>query len=104
MLSVRDHDTTAQLETQAGHLQTAVSKHPIDRVLSLINARSYSRGYTACCPAHNDGEASLMLWEDEADGHVGVKCFAGCSRKAIVETIGLTESDLYVSSGRQYRP
>jgi len=36
-----------------------------------------------------------MVWEDAADEHVGLKCLAGCSRKAIVEAMGLSEQDLY---------
>src|SRR5260370_25168638 len=71
---------------------------PLQRVLAQLSYTSYSRGYLAQCPAHGDRHPSLMVWEDPADEHVGLKCLTGCSRKAIVEAIGLTEPDLYVSS------
>src|SRR5579884_458371 len=81
------------------------SEHPIDRVLSQLQAvKRYSRGYLARCPAHHDRNPSLMLWEDRADQHVGLKCYAGCSRKAIVEAIGLTEADLYIHAGPRLLP
>src|SRR6266702_4509394 len=76
------------------------TEQPIDRFLSQLKGyKEYSRGYTSRCPSHNDSEASLMIWEDEADGHVGLKCFSGCSRKAIVESVGMTERDLYPVTG-----
>jgi putative DNA primase/helicase len=75
------------------------TEKPIDRVLSRISAKRYSKGYLAHCPAHRDAEESLTIWEDERDEHVGIKCYAGCTRKAIVEAIGLTEQDLYRQDG-----
>jgi hypothetical protein len=71
------------------------TEKPIDRVLARINAKRYSKGYLAHCPAHRDTQESLAIWEDQTDEHVGIKCYAGCTRKAIVEAIGLTEQDLY---------
>lgn len=77
----------------------------------LRGVKSYAKGYIANCagPVHKGGDRnkSLMLWEDETDGHAGMKCFAGCTRKDIVEAIGLTEQDLYKPDGthkRQARP
>lgn len=79
---------------------SATEPRPLDRVLELLpDARSYSNGYLACCPSHGDRSPSLMIWEDE-HGHVGLKCFTGCSRKQIVETLGITESDLYLPDGK----
>lgn len=76
---------------------------PLDRVLPLLQGvKSYSRGYTALCPSHADRDRSLMIWEDETDGHVGLKCFAGCERKYICQSIGLAESDLYLQSEKPY--
>ena len=83
--------------------QQPLQESPIDRVLSLLPGyRSYARGYTAHCPAHNDGHNSLMIWEDE-DGHVGIKCYTGCSRKAVCYALGIPETDLYVRS-KNYKP
>src|SRR6266487_836118 len=76
--------------------QTALTRHPIELVLDLLpDAKPYSRGYLACCPGHGDRSPSLMIWEDETDNHVGLKCFTGCTRKQIVEGLKLTEHDLY---------
>jgi hypothetical protein len=80
--------------------ETDTETKPIDRVLACISNKPYAKGYLAHCPAHRDAEESLTIWEDQADEHVGIKCYAGCSRKAVVEAVGLTEQDLY----RQDRP
>jgi hypothetical protein len=90
--------------------QTTTQK-PIDRFLPLlkgVKSQHYNGrgnpGSTACCPAYNDSEASLLVWEDTSDHHVGIKCFAGCTRKAIVEAVGLTESDLYTDGKTHSAP
>lgn len=76
---------------------------PLAHVLDLVRGgHAYSRGYTAHCPgpAHRNGDSkpSLMIWENDDgsdDGSVGLKCFAGCTRKEICSGLGITESDLY---------
>ena len=90
MVPSHPHDTPGTNNTEK----------PIDRVLSLIPAKRYSKGYLAHCPAHRDAEESLTIWEVKPDEHAGIKCYAGCTRKAVVEAVGLTEQDLY----RQDRP
>src|SRR5581483_2876234 len=82
-------------------IESATEPRPLDRVLDLLpDAKSYSHGYLACCPAHGDRSPSLMIWEDE-DSHAGLKCFTGCTRKQIVEALGITESDLYLPDGKK---
>src|SRR5437016_3688061 len=77
---------------------------PVAEVLSRLKSpRSYSRGFTARCPAHDDRHDSLMIWEDEADGHAGLKCFADCTRKMICEALGLTEQDLYLPDEKRIK-
>ena len=44
----------------------------------LDKARRSGNGWVACCPAHDDKNASLSL-TDGADGKVLAKCHAGCS-------------------------
>src|SRR6266700_3466147 len=74
-------------------------KHtPLERFLALpgvLHAKPYPRGYRMLCPAHHDRVASLMFWEDEGDGHVGMLCFAGCQRVDICAALGIRETDLY---------
>jgi len=69
----------------------------LDAVLSRIGQyKSTRRGYMACCPAHHDGSPSLEIWEDESDGHIGLCCYANCSRTSICQALGLEETDLYL--------
>ena len=82
-----------QQDTQRNTKQT-----PLDRFLALpgtSHAKAYSRGYQMCCPVHGDKKASLIFWEDDQDGHVGLHCFAGCQRADICAALGIRESDLY---------
>lgn len=50
--------------------------------------------YLAKCPAHEDRTASLSIRELD-DGRTLCHCFAGCSVHEVVESVGLTISDLY---------
>lgn len=50
--------------------------------------------WKACCPAHQDKIPSLAVREED-DGRVLIKCFAGCSVESILDSVGLTFSDLY---------
>ncbi len=71
---------------------------PYERFLALPGvqqAKPYPRGYRLLCPAHHDTEESLICWEDEIDGHVGLMCFANCQRADICAALGIRESDLY---------
>ena len=65
------------------------------RVLSrLNNVKTLLRGWGSRCPAHQDHENSLAINEGE-DGKVLLKCFAGCSVRDIVESIGMGFKDLF---------
>lgn len=82
------YHNTSTLDTQV---------KPIERFLSQLKGyRPYSRGFSAVCPSHQDSTNSLMVWEDETDGHVGLKCWAGCTRKQICDAVNIAETDLYV--------
>ena len=50
--------------------------------------------WSARCPAHEDRNPSLSVTELAGD-KVLVNCHAGCSIFAVVETVGLSMSDLY---------
>lgn len=85
-----------------------LQQSPIELVLSLLpNAKSSSRGYTASCPslahARGDRKPSLEIWEDESDGHVGLKCYAGCERKEICNALDIPETALY-RKDKQFKP
>ncbi len=68
----------------------------LERVLSLLKGvRKSTRGWIACCPAHQDRHPSLSiaLGKDES---VLLKCHAGCSFTTIVAALSLTPADLFV--------
>jgi len=70
---------------------------PIELVLSKLPDKKRSgKGYKARCPAHDDHNPSLSIFEDDA-GAVVLKCFAnhGCTTDAICGAIGIRASDLF---------
>lgn len=50
--------------------------------------------YKACCPAHEDRSPSLSLLFNQ-DGRILIHCHAGCSAEEVLESIGLSLTDLY---------
>ena len=68
----------------------------VDELLSrLEKVKKTGQGkWVACCPAHNDKNPSLSVTETP-DGTLLVKCWSGCSAAAIVDSVGLTLSDLF---------
>lgn len=69
--------------------------NPVELLLSkLPDARKAGKGWSARCPAHEDGKASLSV-SAGGDGAALVKCHAGCDTAAILSAIGLKLSDLF---------
>jgi len=62
-------------------------------VEGLDRVKRNGHGWIACCPAHQDRHPSLSVWDGD-DGWVRFKCFAGCSRDAILAALGLSLSDI----------
>ena len=56
-----------------------------------------SGGFMAFCPSHNDGK-QRGLSIDERDGKLLVSCFAGCTTESVLQTIGLSMTDLFSES------
>src|SRR6266700_5738141 len=86
-------------------MDIVTQNHPIEHILlQLKGVKSLhnGRGYTACCPAHNDSETSLTIWEDGPD-RTGIHCYGGCSQTSVLEAIGLTWHDLY-KEGKETKP
>ena len=63
---------------------------------SLDRVRRASRGWMACCPAHDDRNPSLSI--SEKDGRILLHCFAGCTVEGIVSALGLGLADLYADT------
>lgn len=67
----------------------------LERVLDrLKGVRKSLKGWTACCPSHDDQTPSLSIGLG-TDGRVLLHCFAGCSFESIIAAIGLQASDLF---------
>ncbi len=68
---------------------------PVENLLSkLSNAKQSGKGWTARCPAHEDGKASLSIAAGSS-GTVLMKCHAGCDTSAILAAIGMKLADLF---------
>lgn len=59
----------------------------------LEGIRTSGSGYTAKCPAHDDGHASLSVGHGK-NHPVVFHCHAGCDRDAVLEALGLTWEQL----------
>jgi len=69
----------------------------------LDGLRETGRGrWIARCPAHDDRSPSLSIRELD-DGRVLVHCFAGCEVQNVLDSVGLTFSDLYPDSPISHR-
>lgn len=56
--------------------------------------RRSGSGFSFCCPAHDDRQASGVLSEG-ADGRALIHCHAGCSTEAVITALGLRMSALF---------
>jgi len=74
---------------------TTQTQKPIDLVLQHFSDVKGPKNdwYTARCPSHNDKNPSLSFRETD-NGGVVFKCFAGCSREQILQSLGLEASDV----------
>jgi hypothetical protein len=79
-------------------MTVAPPRTPLDTVIDALRARGQTpsgndRGWSACCPAHNDSTPSLSI----SNGNQGVvlHCHAGCSTDNIVAELGLKMADLF---------
>ncbi len=73
----------------------------VELVLSkLPDVKRNGNGWTARCPAHDDGRASLSVAVGD-DGRALVHCHAGCTTEAVVAALGLTLADLMLDSNRK---
>lgn len=60
----------------------------------LQGVRKSGNGFSAKCPAHEDGTASLSISTGD-DGRTLVRCHAGCTPDAICSALKLTLADLF---------
>ena len=78
-------------------MSALLNRDPVGLVLDrLEGVRKSSAGWIAKCPAHEDRSPSLSVKEGQRG--VMLRCFAGCSFAAIVEALGLKQSDTFYES------
>lgn len=65
----------------------------------LDGVHQTSRGWSACCPAHDDSSPSLGISIAD-DDRILVHCFAGCSAQEICEALELQVRDLFPTQTR----
>ena len=84
--------------TNSGKLSNAPPLRGIGDLLNkLQKVRLLSNGeYQACCPAHQDNNPSLNL--KQVDDRILVTCQAGCQVEAIMQSLGLQMSDLFIKA------
>lgn len=68
-----------------------------DILARLHKVRKLGKGWTACCPAHEDTNPSLSVGIGE-DGRYLVCCQAGCRTVDVMEAVGLGLKDLFPDS------
>jgi hypothetical protein len=82
-------------ENVGGSPDTVEIPAGLQRILRRFeNVRRSGNGWGARCPAHHDEKNSVSVAEGR-DGHVLLKCHAGCSLKDVVTALGLRERDLF---------
>jgi hypothetical protein len=84
-----------------------IATDPLVTVRDALDARDLNpRGplyqYIACCPGHDDRNASLSVGTG-ADGRALVYCHAGCTDREIVAALGLSMADLFPAEHRNGR-
>jgi hypothetical protein len=69
----------------------------------LSKVKETASGWTACCPGHEDRQASLSVSEG-GEGRVLLHCHAGCALETITSGLGITKADLFGKEASTSRP
>lgn len=76
----------------------------IEEILArLANVKETASGWTACCPGHEDRQASLSVSEG-GEGRVLLHCHAGCALETITSGLGIAKADLFDKEASTSRP
>jgi hypothetical protein len=67
---------------------------PVESLVSRLHAKRSGSGWIAKCPAHDDRTPSLSI-DEGADGRALLKCHAGCSNTAVLDSLGMKPRDLF---------
>ncbi|TFV86196.1 hypothetical protein E4P40_13235 [Blastococcus sp. CT_GayMR20] len=83
--------------TALDRLVAALADHGRE-VADYPEPRRHGEVYLAQCPAHDDGNPSLVVYDHGS--HIGLSCRTGCDRPEIVKAVGLKMSDLFSADYR----
>ncbi len=53
--------------------------------------------WIACCPSHDDKTPSLTIMD--SNGKILIHCFAGCNPIDVIQSVGLSMTDLFPDKG-----
>ena len=67
----------------------------IDEVASHFDVKKKGNGYQGRCPAHESTSGNSLTINAGDDGRILVRCFGSCPTEKIVNTAGLSMSDLF---------
>lgn len=66
-------------------------------IVRLFHGRRAGKGkWRAVCPIHGGKHSGPLLISERPDGSTGFFCFGGCDAGAILGSVGLSLSDLYI--------
>lgn len=72
-----------------------------DGVLAKLDrVKRSGNGWSARCPAHDDGRASLRVWVADG-GDLRLKCFAGCGFAEIIAAMGIDKDECNAERSRR---
>ena len=71
----------------------------LDEVAERFNAKRSGSGYKAICPVHDDNIESVSINQDGEK--ILLMCHAGCPTDAVLDKVGLTFTDLFLTSRPQ---
>lgn len=69
----------------------------LSRSKEITAKRGHKRSFIAQCPAHDDNSPSLAI-DLSANDNILIKCWAGCGASEVVESVGMSLSDLMPDS------
>src|SRR5436309_14409973 len=94
--NARDNGTTAPASATEADVPTPTlpTGGQLGLLLTLLTVPArIAEGWQACCPACQDGPASLLLTPDAVGNVVIARCIKGCGLGAILASLGVTMPD-----------
>jgi len=93
--------TLPTLTRHAGHKDVPPGDRLPQFLSRLAGVKQHGEKWQALCPAHDDRTPSLSI--STHGDRVLVKCFAGCEPEAIMQAVGMTLRDLFLTPANMSR-